>query len=166
MMAGSQAIRTEDIYPVLPTIANTVEEIAATAKRLLDQFNDLPLDETLKDIREAARQVKTMTGSASLESAIDNIDESFATFKKLTAEFDDGTIPKLNQVLDEAQAAIRQGEQVLSAAGTVLGEGAPVANNLNRLLLELQDAARAVEALADYLERHPDAVVFGKGDRE
>ena len=38
--------------------------------------------------------------------------------------------------------------------------------NLNRLLLELQDAARAVEALADYLERHPDAIVFGKGSQK
>ena len=163
--ATPQAIRTEDIYPVLPTIANTVEEIAATAKRLLDQINDLPLEETLKDIREAARQVKTISESASLESAIDNIDQSFATFKKLTSEFDDGTIPKLNQVLDQAKDAISRGEQVLSAADTALGEGAPVANNLNRLLLELQDAARAVEALADYLERHPDAIVFGRGDR-
>ena len=60
--ARPQAIRTGDIYPVLPTIANTVEEIAATAKRLLDQFNNLPMDETLNDIRDAARQVKAMTG--------------------------------------------------------------------------------------------------------
>jgi paraquat-inducible protein B len=48
----------------------------------------------------------------------------------------------------------------------VLGEGLPIAYNLKRLLLELQDAVRAIEALADYLERHPDAIVFGKGNQE
>ena len=164
--ARPQAIRTGDIYPVLPTIANTVEEIAATAKRLLDQFNNLPLEETLNDIREAARQVRAVSGSPTLESAIDNIDQSFSTFKKLTAEFDDGSISRLNQVLDQAEEALAQGEQALEKAGDMLGEGAPVVNNLNRLLIELQDASRAVQALADYLERHPDAIVFGKGERK
>ena len=164
--ATPQTIRTEDVYPVLPTIHNAVEEIAATAKRLLDQFNRLPMEETLKDIREAARQVKAMTGSPTLESAIGNIDQSFATFKRLTADFDDGTISRLNRVLDQAEDALARGEEALATANTVLGEGAPVVNNLNRLLLELQDAARAAQALADYLERHPDAIVFGKGGRQ
>jgi paraquat-inducible protein B len=159
-----QEIRTDDVYPVLPTIPNVVEAIADTAKRLLDRFNRLPLDETLKDIRAAARQVEAMTGSAALESAIDNIDESFATFKKVTAEFDSATLFKLHRVLEQAEKALNRGEEALTTANMVLGEGAPVVNNLNRLLLELQDAARAVETLADYLERHPDAIVFGKGN--
>ena len=52
----------------------------------------------------------------------------------------------------------------MATANSVLGEGAPVVYNLNRLLIDLQETARAVEALADYLERHPDAIVFGKGN--
>ncbi len=164
--AESQDIRTGDVYPVLPTIPNTVEEITATAKRMLDRFNHLPLEETLTDIREASRQVKDMTGSKALESAIDNIDQSFAEFKKVTADLNDGTLPKVNSMLDQAREAMVRGEEALATANTVLGEGAPIAYNLNRLLLELQEAARAVEALADYLERHPDAIVFGKGNQE
>ena len=164
--AEPQDLRTGDVYPVLPTIPNTVEEITATAKRLLDRFNHLPLEETLADIREAAKQFEDMTGSESLESAIDNIDQSFAEFKKVTADLNDGTLPKVNSVLDQAREAMVRGEEALATANTLLGEGAPIANNLNRLLLELQEAARAVEALADYLERHPEAIVFGKGNPE
>jgi paraquat-inducible protein B len=164
--AVPRKILMEDTHPVLPTIPNTVEEITATAKGFLDRLNNLPLEETLKDIRQAARQVTTVIGSTALESAIDNIDQSFAEFKKVTSDFNDGTIPKLNEMLDQIKGALTIGEQALERANTVLGEGAPVVNNLNRLLLELQDAARSVEALADYLERHPDAIVFGKGDRQ
>jgi paraquat-inducible protein B len=163
--AQPEAIRTDDIYPVLPTIPNTVEEIAATAKRMLDRFNQLPLEDTLEDIREAARQVEQMTGSAALESAIDNIDQSFAEFKKVTAGFNQGTLPRIHAVMDQAKASLARGEAAIATANTLLGEGVPMANNLNRLLLDLQDAARAVEALADYLERHPDAIVYGKGDQ-
>jgi paraquat-inducible protein B len=160
-----QAIRIDDVYPVLPTIPNTVEEITATARRLLDRFNSLPLEETLQDIRTAAKQVTAMTGSEALESAIDNIDESFAEFKLVTSEFNADTIPKMNRVLEQAQAALTRGEEALANASAVLGEGVPIANSLNRLLLELQETARAVEALADYLERHPEAIIFGKGDQ-
>jgi paraquat-inducible protein B len=163
--AEPQDILTGDLYPVLPTIPNTVEEITATAKRVLDRFNSLPLEEALADIREAARQVTEMTGSKALESAIDNIDQSFAEFKKVTSDLNDGTLPKVNRMLDQVREAMIRGEEALSTANTLLGEGAPVAHNLNRLLLELQEAARAVEALADYLERHPDAIVFGKGNQ-
>jgi paraquat-inducible protein B len=154
-----QRINYEDVYPVLPTIPNTIEEIAATAKRLMERFNHLPLEETLEDIRTAARQVKAMTGSKILESAIDNIDQSFSRFKQVAADFDGQTLARINDLLT-------QGEELLTTANTVLGEGAPAVYNLNRLLIELQDAARAVEALADYLERHPDAIVFGKGNQK
>lgn len=163
--AAPRTIGREDTYPVLPTIPNAVEEIAATTKGLLDRLNHLPLEETLEDIRQAAQNVTTVVGSTALESAIDNIDQSFAEFKEVTSGFNDGTLPKLNEMLDQIQSALTLGKQALNRANTVLGEGTPVVNNLNRLLLELQDTARSVKALADYLERHPDAIVFGKGGR-
>ncbi len=157
--AAPQRIGYEDAFPVLPTIPKTMEEIAATAKKMLERFNNLPLENTLADIRAAAKQVKAMTGSETLESAIKNIDQSFSTFKQVAADFEGQTLAQITDLL-------RRGEALLAAANAVLGEGAPAVYNLNRLLIELQDAARAVEALADYLERHPNAIVFGKGNQE
>ncbi|WP_419662507.1 intermembrane transport protein PqiB [Desulfosarcina variabilis] len=156
---SSQQINYDDVYPVLPTIPNAMEEIAATAKKMVERFNKLPLEETLADIRSAALQVKAMTGSKSLESAISNIDQSFARFKQVAADFDEQTLVRIDELL-------ARGDELLITANSVLGEGAPAVYNLNRLLIELQDAARAVEALADYLERHPNAIVFGKGNQE
>jgi paraquat-inducible protein B len=161
-----QAIDYNDVYPVLPTIPNAVQEIAATAKMLLERFNNLPLEETLEDIRSAAGEFEAMTGSETLERAIDNIDQSFAEFKKVTSDLNDGTLPKVNGMLEQARQSLARGEEAFATANAMLGEGAPVVYNLNRLLVELQDAARAVEALTDYLERHPDAIVFGKGNQK
>ena len=156
---SSQQINYDDAYPVLPTIPNAMEEIAATAKKMVERFNKLPLEETLADIRSAALQVKAMTGSKSLESAIRNIDQGFARFKQVAADFDEQTLVRIDELL-------ARGDELLITANSVLGEGAPAVYNLNRLLIELQDAARAVEALADYLERHPNAIVFGRGNQE
>ena len=35
-------------------------------------------------------------------------------------------------------------------------------NDLLRTLTELKDAARSIRVLADYLERHPEALLKGK----
>lgn len=156
-------IVNDDAYPVLPTIPDPVGEITTTVKRVLERFYKLPIEATLNDIREAARQVQATAGSASLESAIDNIDVSFAEFKRVTASLNTDTLAQLNDMLAQAKTTLANGQAVLDNAGQVLGESAPAVYNLNRLLIDLQDAARSVKALADYLERHPDAIVFGKG---
>ncbi len=161
-----QTILTDDIYPILPTIPNTLEEVTATVKRMLDRFKNLPLEETLADIRNAAQQVDTMTGSKTLDSAIANIDQSFAELSKVTTDFNDGTLPKVNDMLDEAGKSFARVEEAIGNAAVVIGEGAPMLDNLNRLIIDLQNAARTVEGLADLLERHPDAIIFGKGNKE
>ena len=164
--AAPQKIGREDVYPVLPSIPNPMGEITTSAKRVLERIHNLPLDETLNDIREAARHVTAMTGSKSLENAIKNIEESFANFKRVTASLNDETLNELNGTLAQATKTLAQGGAALDQAGSVLGETAPAVYNLNRLLLELQDTARSIRGLTDYLERHPDAIVFGKGDEK
>jgi paraquat-inducible protein B len=37
---------------------------------------------------------------------------------------------------------------------------------LRKALEELGDAARSLRVLLDYLERHPDALIFGKGNAQ
>ena len=37
-------------------------------------------------------------------------------------------------------------------------------NELRRLLMELGDTAQAIRTILEYLERHPEALIRGKGD--
>jgi paraquat-inducible protein B len=47
-------------------------------------------------------------------------------------------------------------------AKEVLGQDAPLQSDLGATLLELSRAAKSVNALVDYLERHPEALLRGK----
>ena len=42
------------------------------------------------------------------------------------------------------------------------GPNSPLVNDLRGLVSQLDDAARSIRVLADYLERHPEALVRGK----
>jgi paraquat-inducible protein B len=48
---------------------------------------------------------------------------------------------------------------------SIAAEDSPVRYDLARTLTELADAARSVRVLADYLQQHPDALIYGKGGR-
>ena len=55
---------------------------------------------------------------------------------------------------------------IMAAAESTLGADAPLQNRLTTALEELAGAARALRVLADYLERHPESALFGKGNPE
>jgi paraquat-inducible protein B len=44
-----------------------------------------------------------------------------------------------------------------------LGQDSPLQHEMRQAIKELGDAARAVRILTDYLERHPEALIYGKG---
>lgn len=47
-------------------------------------------------------------------------------------------------------------------AKDVLAQDAPLQTDLSDTLLQLSRAAKAVSALVDYLERHPESLIRGK----
>jgi len=57
-------------------------------------------------------------------------------------------------------------EKSLGSATKVLEQidpGSPVMVDVNNALGELASSARSIRALTDYLERHPEALLYGKG---
>ena len=63
------------------------------------------------------------------------------------------------RLADSTDKTLKAGRAALSVADP----NSPAAVNLANALRELAAAARSVRVLADYLERHPEALVHGKG---
>jgi paraquat-inducible protein B len=55
-----------------------------------------------------------------------------------------------------------QAQGTLASANSLVGPESPVRYDLNALMKELSGAARSIRVFADYLERHPDALLRGK----
>ena len=66
-------------------------------------------------------------------------------------------IPVLLHQSTEAVANINR------LANSVSGPGSNTLSDLNKMIRDVSDAARAVSRLSDYLERHPEALLKGKG---
>jgi len=72
----------------------------------------------------------------------------------------------LTRTSDSTTATMEQAKQTLDRLQTLVGPNAPLTVDLATSLRELAGAAHSVRLLAEYLERHPSAVVRGRPERE
>ncbi len=142
-------------YPVLPTIPAPLEEIAGNAAEIIDKLNHLPLAEIGRDLQQALAGANKLMNTPELMATIALLNDTLIELKALSRTLNTESAPALNNALSKAEAT-------LSSAQSLIGPDAPAGRELNRLLIELAEAARAIGLVADYLERHPEALIFGK----
>ena len=125
------------------------------------------LDSTLKSADKLVQNVDSKVGPLT-----DNINESVQEFggvmkdsKKLVRNID-GQVAPLSSSIDntakDVSAAMVQAKKTLSTADGAIGEDSPLMHDLTVALTELSAAARSIRVLANYLERNPDSLIYGK----
>jgi paraquat-inducible protein B len=72
------------------------------------------------------------------------------------------TINELNRTLAGARGTLTNTDKLLSSADRILSPDSVLDVQLGSMLQEVGGAARAIRLLADYLERHPEALIRGK----
>jgi paraquat-inducible protein B len=87
-----------------------------------------------------------------LSALHDTLEQTKTVLQRLDGE----TAPELNRTLAQTR-------QTMESLQKVLTPGSPMQSDAQRLLQELSAAARSIRIMADYLERHPEALLRGKG---
>jgi len=68
----------------------------------------------------------------------------------------------LDKTLGTTRGTLTNADNLINNAGTMIAPDSVMNTELNILLQQGGDAARALRILADYLERHPEALIHGK----
>ncbi len=71
-----------------------------------------------------------------------------------------GILAALYATADEVRSALKASQTLLRGQGAVSNK--PESATLPHTLYELSRAAQSLRALADYLNSHPNALIFGK----
>jgi len=142
-------------YPELPTVPAPIEEIGTRVSQILTKIDNLPFEQIGKDLSETLRSTKRLAGAPELQEATRNLDAILKEMRLFVSELRTGVTPEIAATLAQAQKTIAQAENIL-------GSETPLQVNLNSALQELTAAARSLRALTDYLERHPEALIYGK----
>lgn len=71
-------------------------------------------------------------------------------------------IAKLDQTMVDFRVTLTNADQLLVTADQLIAPNSPLASGVDGTLQEVSRAARSLRVLADYLERHPEALIRGK----
>ena len=130
-------------YPVLPSIRGTIGEIMADAHALIEE------------LRQASKTINGVLSSKAFADSVDDLASTLAHVKQISAQIDQTTAPQISAVLSSAEQTLAEAQAMFAANSTTRTE-------INRLLLELAEAARSIRLLADYIEQHPESIIKGK----
>lgn len=152
-------------YPVVPTLPTPLEAATNKITAVLDKVNALPIEAIAEDLSAAMGDARELLGSAELRTAIDELSAMLSETRGVTEQLNSELAPKLDAVLGSLQGTLDQASRTLDNTSELIGPDAPLSVEAVRTMREVSAAARSLRVMADYLERHPEALIQGKGDR-
>ncbi len=151
-----EMVATYGGYEVIPTIPTPLEAMTTKITQILDELDAIPLDRIGQDLSATLASTKALVSSAELEQAIHELKEALAGVRVTTSTLNDRIAPELSETL-------RQSSATLETAQALISDRSPLYIEMQRMFQEVGSAARSVRIMADYLERHPEALLQGKG---
>jgi paraquat-inducible protein B len=118
--------------PELPTVPGNLQSLQDKINTLVTKLDKIPFEGIGKDLRQ------TLQSADALVKSLDT------------------------KVAPEARAALVAARTALESANGTLSSGSAVAQSTVDTMRELSRTAASFRVLADYLERHPEALIRGK----
>ncbi len=131
-------------YPELPTIPGSLEGIVAGMQRILNKLEKADIDETLTNLNRL--MVSTSNLMAVLEKDAPRLSKD------------------LHDTLTEARSMLKHATMTLQTATETMTPEGEIGGQMQKALEEISAAARSIRVMAEYLERHPEALIKGKGN--
>ncbi|PWC55974.1 paraquat-inducible protein B [Azospirillum sp. TSH7] len=142
----------------LPTVASSdLDSLTRSAGQVMDKVAALPLDALLADLRGTLQSISGVAGSPDLARSLAALAKALGSADALMRDAD----RQLPQLVNSLRGVATAAQGTLKSANGLLGGGGGQAD-LAGVMRQLNDAARSFRVLADYLERHPEALLRGK----
>lgn len=158
------AMEGEDF--VLPTTeGGGFSGLQASATALLEKVNDIPFKAIGDNLNGILHAGNTMANGQQIQQALTDLNATLVSAKGVMAQLDSDAGPALKQLPQIASGLEKTLTTVNKLALSMTsGYGGDTQFNrdLERLLVQANDAVRSFRALADLLARHPEALIKGR----
>ncbi len=158
--AGPAHLAAGSAYPRIPgAAAGDIGALGDKANVLLDHLDAVPIVAIGENARQITGRLAQILNSPKVDDSLAKLDDTLDQTDKLVRE----ARPQIGPLIASLRHSAAQLDQTAASANAVLsGQGAAQDQSLPEALRQLSDAARSIRALADYLQRHPEAVIQGK----
>ena len=156
-------IRLEDKIIVLPSQSGGLDNILTSLSDLTGKLNQIPFTDIGHNVSHLVSTLDQTVGSPQVKQAIRSLQDVLNQTSDLVRKADAGATP----VLKRLPALSAELEETLAHARDLLGAGGYGGNsdfqrNIGRTLDQVNETVRSVRLLADFLSRHPEALIRGR----
>lgn len=168
-------------FPVVPTVRSTMSQITDNVSRIVDRLKETDIAgmaEQAKDVLQSARneldqfQTNNVAGqissaaasfgqfmkSSDLRETVTRIDDAALQLRGLITNLD-ARVPPLATNLDKTLGATGD---TLRDVGDFISLRNELGEQTRQLMEQLDQTARDIQQLADFLDRHPNALIAGR----
>ena len=118
--------------PQLPTVPGNLQGLQESITSLVAKLNEIPFEGISKDLRKTLGDADTLLNTVNTDIAPD------------------------------AKATLAAAREALTSVNRTLQSDSPLQQSTAETMHELSRAAVSIRSLAEYLERHPEALIRGK----
>lgn len=188
--APIRLVGLEKRYPEIPTIPSSLEQLTKRLeelplKEIADRLNEAvaginrlvnspalqasigSLNQLLKNSEALVKNLNTEIGplASDIRGTADAARTAFAQAEK-TLRFDEGApgqiASSLKETLSTANATLKETQTAVENLNGIVAQNANLGYEIGRTLEQVTELSRSLRVLADYLERHPEALLRGK----
>ena len=146
---------------VLPSIKSDLDQVTEGAQLALSKINELPLEELIVAASDTISQAQQMLAdfnalgfAGKIDNTMGTADDAMQDFAKLAS----GMRKDLTSLTGQMQTLVDTADESFEG----IAPDSPLYYNLLNTLKDLQQAARAVLAVSESVEKKPEEFLFGK----
>jgi paraquat-inducible protein B len=147
--------------PRIPSVPglSSVDDITSQADQILAKVNRMPIEQIGRNLRQVTDRLNSLVSSPKMDESVGHLTKTLAEVDQMLGQIE----PQIGPLLTKLNEAAGQVSGTAMAAHQLLGgEGDAAGGNLSETIQQLNEAARSIRSLADYLDRHPEALIRGK----
>ena len=149
-------------YPEIPSVPTIEQQLGHTLERLVRQIEQVPIADIARALLSTVEGIDSLVNSPEIHGAVAEFEKTLGQTTTLLAEINNEIKPLAANVTEVTETMV----SAIEAADTLMVSLRNVATekqaDLYMSVKELNEAVRAMRNLLDYLQRHPDAVIWGK----
>jgi paraquat-inducible protein B len=175
-------------YVVVPAMPSAISEFQANLTEILNdvqkmdfagmsaefkglladtrkQLNGMDLKGTVEQWKKAGAQIEAVVASPEIKDTFVNLNAAIADLRTVLANVNEHVDPvgkELAGTLAEAQTSLEAFNATANAAHRFIASQSGLGDEATRTLQQLSSAAEAVQRLADFIERNPQALITGR----
>ena len=150
---------------VLPTMGGGLGNILTTASQIMDKVSAIPFAQIGNSANTLLTTLSSTVGGPEVKQAINAATGALVDLQGLVKRTDAGLTPlmrRLPEISNNLDQTLSRASQLVGSVNTGYGSNSQFSRDLERLMSQFNDAARSVRLLADFLDRHPEALVRGR----